>query len=692
MCVLKDKLYYKTPLSFHCVNSRTGKENWQIESGVSLEQIKRKKKKGSIIPWFVDVFNVPLAIALEDMVLLSSENKLRALSAKDGSLIWSGPGANAFYNPPEIMVVDNSVWAGYRQLDLKTGKPDTTAKVFGVGMKHHRCYRKKATSNYLLASEAGVEFYEFKTGNQYPNHWTRSGCMSGVLPANGLLYITPHPCACFNRVEMNGLLSYDGDRNSAAAMTKPLKRLERGPVYDAVATKAPTAPGRKGWPIYRQNVNRTGSTTDEVSAKLSCKWTVEFNAELSPVTVVGNRVFVAAVDEHKVYALDADTGKTAWTFTTGARVDTPPSITSGLAIFGSRDGWVYCVRVADGALVWRFNGTPGERLIAVKGQLESAWPIHGSVLIMATPGVNQGRPVAYFSAGRNSFLDNGIFIYGLDAMTGAIIGAHQLKGPIDKKGNPIVEKTFYIKGMRSDLLVAKDKYFFMRDMAFDMNCRENSEVKLPHLMTTGSSLVNDRWFHRTNWIIDMESTYNLRGTAYGNILCYTDNRIYSLASHAGGRTSGFNPERGYTFRGQDYTVRSRPAEKNNIGERAEETSRKSKSKVRGPQSWVPIQAKTAWKQQIDVVFKGMVLTGVRDDGSGGILFAAGPPNLKKGQAMIDALHGRKGAYLWAVSTESGSKLAEYKLDAPPVFDGMAAISGKLFISQTNGKLVCMASD
>ena len=47
--------------------------------------------------------------------------------------------------------------------------------------------------------------------------------------------------------------------------------------------------------------------------------------------------------------------------------------------------------------------------------------------------------------------------------------------------------------------------------------------------------------------------------------------------------------------------------------------------------------------------------------------------------------------LWAVSTTDGKKLAEYKLDAPPVFDGMAAAAGRLYASTTDGHVVCFGS-
>jgi len=74
------------------------------------------------------------------------------------------------------------------------------------------------------------------------------------------------------------------------------------------------------------------------------------------------------------------------------------------------------------------------------------------------------------------------------------------------------------------------------------------------------------------------------------------------------------------------------------------------------------------------------------------LFAAGPPDVLDPNDPLAAFEGRKGALLWAVSAEDGTKLAEYKLDSPPVFDGMISANGRLYISMTNGKVRCFGSE
>lgn len=58
--------------------------------------------------------------------------------------------------------------------------------------------------------------------------------------------------------------------------------------------------------------------------------------------------------------------------------------------------------------------------------------------------------------------------------------------------------------------------------------------------------------------------------------------------------------------------------------------------------------------------------------------------------QIEAMAGGRGGMLWALSLSDGEKLAEYKLDAPPVFDGMIAAGKRLYVSDTSGRVLCLA--
>jgi hypothetical protein len=88
------------------------------------------------------------------------------------------------------------------------------------------------------------------------------------------------------------------------------------------------------------------------------------------------------------------------------------------------------------------------------------------------------------------------------------------------------------------------------------------------------------------------------------------------------------------------------------------------------------------------------------------LFVAGPPDIMSEEdaffAMDDdavleklaeqsaLIKGREGGLMWAVSAENGKKLSELKLDALPVWDGMIASGGNLYLSKINGEVECFS--
>ena len=77
--------------------------------------------------------------------------------------------------------------------------------------------------------------------------------------------------------------------------------------------------------------------------------------------------------------------------------------------------------------------------------------------------------------------------------------------------------------------------------------------------------------------------------------------------------------------------------------------------------------------------------------AGDIVFVAGEP-MKFDKPTIEnyvaAYGGQLGGRLVAVSAKDGKPLAEYKLDAPPVWDSLAAVQGKLFLCTADGQLRC----
>ena len=89
-----------------------------------------------------------------------------------------------------------------------------------------------------------------------------------------------------------------------------------------------------------------------------------------------------------------------------------------------------------------------------------------------------------------------------------------------------------------------------------------------------------------------------------------------------------------------------------------------------------------WSERIPIRAHGMLLAGER-------LYLAGPPDLSPEAGAYEAMIGKRGALFRVVSTSDGGKLAEFEMDEVPVFDGLIAAAGRLYMATMEGTLVCL---
>jgi hypothetical protein len=190
---------------------------------------------------------------------------------------------------------------------------------------HHRCYRGKATDNYLLMARTGTEFIDLEEQRWDINHWVRGACLYGVMPANGLLYAPQHPCACYLEAKMSGFSALGPAGQSWSDLLTESEppgepaRLLRGPAYGATGDAAGASSAAQGastedWPTYRHDASRSGHARTSVPTKLDVAWEAEIGGRLSSPVIANGTVCVAAVDTHTVHAVDASTGEPRWQF------------------------------------------------------------------------------------------------------------------------------------------------------------------------------------------------------------------------------------------------------------------------------------------------------------------------------------------------------------------------------------------
>jgi outer membrane protein assembly factor BamB len=394
------------------------------------------------------------------------------------------------------------------------------------------------------------------------------------------------------------------------------------------------------------------------------------------VVVAGGRVFVAQTDAHTLHALDATDGSRVWQYTAGGRIDSPPTIHQGQVFFGSADGAVYSLRATDGRLVWRFRAAPGDTLVVAHGQLESAWPVHGSVLVQ--PNWKTNRGMVYAVAGRSSFLDGGLNLVGLDAVTGSLLFERRISNRDPQTGREPQEtitgkRGTYMPGALPDVLSSDGSSIFMRHLRFDP-AGKRLERTVDHLFSPAGFL-DDSWWHRTYWLIGTAMLPDYHGWPVagceritGRLLVCGGDRVFGF-----GRTS-------YEKAGSHLGV--------NTGYRlyaADSELGPPKPPARDPGDWWQAfpgsRVRTRWTTEIPFYARAMALAG-------DTLFVAGP-----GEVIDFAAPNPTGEVrLWAVSAADGTKQAGYWLAAAPVFDGFAVAASGLYFATTDGRVVCFRPD
>jgi hypothetical protein len=292
------------------------------------------------------------------------------------------------------------------------------------GYRHSRpvgCTTFRATPNWIFGNLTGYPLDP--SGPNAPIEHSaaaRNSCDVGSFPANGLLYLGPNHCFCYPYVP--GSTAFDSERFPGA---QDADRLVRGS-----AAPAPAKTDSAAWPMQLATPDRRNWTADAIPAVLEPLWTAQpsgtrpaealdrnwsahFFAQ-GPVTglSIGEGTAVGAISHRQeVVALDPATGGERWRAALDGRIDTQPTIHRGLVLAGTANGYVYALNRDTGSLVWRFRAAPLEQRIVVDGQLESPWPAHGAITV--------DGDLVYAMAGRHSDADGGLWLWVLDARSGA---------------------------------------------------------------------------------------------------------------------------------------------------------------------------------------------------------------------------------------------------------------------------------
>jgi len=462
--------------------------------------------------------------------------------------------------------------------------------------------------------------------------------------------------------------------------------------------------------MYRHDASRSGTTAAAVKLPLSRNWRIDLGEGLTSPVVAEGRVFVASRDNHTLYALSVVEGEQIWTFTTGAGVDSPPTVYRGLVILGCSDGKVYCLRASDGALVWKFRAAPSDMRLVSYNRLESVWPVHGSVL------VRDGT--VYCVAGRSTYLDGGLRFLRLDASTGKLLS----EKIYNDQANP--QKDVRVLNMPvalPDILSTDGEFIYMRSQVLDLKGNRIQTIdptlapferatkqlgKGAHLFCPTGFLDDNAW-HRSYWMygraFSSGCNWWFRAGRYapaGRLLVFDGDRVYGFGRETGLFVwsavfenhlfcSDIQADAQSIEKVMKWSEKSgRDAVFNRRFTRNEPESARLAPKLNWSVKHPPLHA------------RAMVLAG-------DTLFVAGPPDVLSEDEAFDepfdaqvmariaeqdaAYEGKRGALLMAVSTDQGEQSFKLDLPAPPVWDGMAAAEGKLFVCDADGNITCLGA-
>jgi eukaryotic-like serine/threonine-protein kinase len=160
-------------------------------------------------------------------------------------------------------------------------------------------------------------------------------------------------------------------------------------------------------------------------------------AKLTPPTVADGLVTFGSAD-HKLYALDAKTGKTSWVAATGYGFVAQPLVVDGLVIAGNRGGTLYAYDLKSGKSAWSFstNGAIDTKPLADGGRLYlvsedrtlSALDTHTGKLIWQTNLLDYSASSPIIASDDVIVADRAGDLVSFDARTGHQVWKTELRG------------------------------------------------------------------------------------------------------------------------------------------------------------------------------------------------------------------------------------------------------------------------
>jgi eukaryotic-like serine/threonine-protein kinase len=204
------------------------------------------------------------------------------------------------------------------------------------------------------------------------------------------------------------------------------------PIATATAqqsTPSTTATAQQSTPTATATAQQsTPTATPTQPDQITQQWVFATRGAVQSSPLVVNGVLYVSSADHKVYALNASTGKQKWVFATRGAVQSSPLLVNGVLYIGSADHKVYALNASTGKQKWVFStggavqssptvvdgvlyiGSDDHKVYALDATTgKQKWTFLASGPVQSTPAANSG--VLYVDS-----LDGKI--YALDGSTG----------------------------------------------------------------------------------------------------------------------------------------------------------------------------------------------------------------------------------------------------------------------------------
>ena len=586
-------------------------------------------------------------------LVVATKDHLAAYATTDGRQGWSvqvpldAKNVTASAYNPGPYPWQGGVALGGKRYDLATGKEEGLAPAPFGG----RCMPRVVSANYTIgvgpARFLGI-LGEPDIKNIIPFAGMDSICSIGIMVANGMMYSGSSFCNCV-KGKIEGFPAF----GSAGVRIADADLVAQRPVVSGKSTGKvfDTAEHPGDWPMYRHDLRRSAATTSPAPKRLNVLWDrplakmpggviadgwkSRISVGLTAPTVAGGRVFIADAEGHRVLAVSATDGQILWSFLAGGRVDTPPTMHQGRCLFGCRDGWVYCLRADDGALVWRTRAAPAEQYVVAYGQVESAWPVPGSVAVQ--------DDLVVLAAGRSHGVDGGLPFLALRLADGSTAWARN-RGYIGDM--PISDGTaLFIGGIKvCDEDLPKDKNGRTISAVLTTVLLKTNELEQHDLLIgPRAGLSEAGMMQAPPWSANPRShAFAFRGRQ-GSLIAYDDTATFVVSIGAW-------------------------------------------TDPKGDKVQLETSSLSAWKREAN---EAAPLWAVRQPAGARIHGLLTTQDAVVICGQVDYKAGKMQIFVRMYARDTGAALAESVFDGAPNWDPMALAGGRLYLSTSDGRLACL---